>query len=136
MQVVAVSPPTVTVRHWRVPPQTGVVREQQSPNSSPQCSTQTPAVQTSPLVQPRPHIPQWLGSVWRLAHCLPQRVCPVMQVGGGSQDPSTHDRPVGQAFRHMPQWLAFVLRFTQTPSQLSCPVGQPVPVWQAPLTHA
>jgi hypothetical protein len=61
--------------------------------------------------------PQLLESLSRLAHTLPQRVCPAAQVV--TQAPFAHAAPITQTLPHIPQFCGSELVSTHAPPQFA-----------------
>ncbi len=66
--------------------------------------------------------PQWVGSLARSTHALPQRVVPA----GHTQTPALQLVPPAQALPHAPQWSPLEPRSTHAPLHTLRPAPQVV----------
>jgi hypothetical protein len=88
-----------------------------------------PLVQLAPVAHLVPHEPQFVVSLDRSAHVVPQLTLPV----GHTQSPAVQVAPVGQALPQLPQLLPSVCVFTQAPPHVfGLSVGHAL---QMPLTQ-
>ena len=91
---------------------------------------QAPATQTLPVAHAVPQAPQWVGSVWVLAHAPEQSVR--LPQPRSVHDPALHS-PMPHPVPHVPQFLGSVWRLTQLP--LHAVSGARQVAVQAPFTH-
>jgi hypothetical protein len=108
----------------------------------PQFVEHVPALQTRPIMQRLPHVPQSCPLVCRFTHisAIMNMTVHAVSPAGHTHVPPWHAPPNGHPLPHAPQFALLVFRFTQVmpiipnpPGHDVSPVGQPA--WQVPFTH-